>query len=287
MIGFANRICSFARWACLALVVAAAYRANMSHAALIAADSFDYSPVQSDLVGKNGGIGFNQNWFAGGFNIGLSTNFDIAQGSLSYPGLETSGNRVSSIAVGTISGVARAFPQIINSSQSTTRYLSFLVRPEGVVGSGAFNGFFGVYLDGNVIGSEPDLYVGKPGGGQLSRYVLEDRGGSNQIASSLVPVSGQTSLLVVKAQFTPGADLFTLYNNPVPGLAEPLTGTQKSLNIGTTTGLVIYSSGAFSIDEIRWGETFADVTPVPEPNTLLLGLLLAALGAVTVRRASS
>jgi hypothetical protein len=86
----------------------------------------------------------------------------------------------------------------------------------------------------------------------------------------------------VKAEFhSPGNDIFTLYTNPTPGAPEPLTGTVKSGNFGLTTGLTIYSSGAMRIDELRLGETFADVTPaVPEPS----GVVLLVLGTCALLR---
>ena len=58
-----------------------------------------------------------------------------------------------------------------------------------------------------------------------------------------------------------------MYTNPTPGAAEPSSGTVKNdLNIGTLSSLVIYSGGAFSIDELRVGTTYADVTPASGPS---------------------
>ena len=104
--------------------------------------------------------------------------------------------------------------------------------------------------------------------------MLEDRGGALQISSGVPTVVGETVFLVLKAEFTAGNDQFTLYVNPVPGAPEPGAGTVKNnSNVGTVAGLTIYSTGAFSIDELRLGETFADVTPVvPEPATWLIAL---------------
>jgi hypothetical protein len=50
-------------------------------------------------------------------------------------------------------------------------------------------------------------------------------------------------------------------------------------------GLTVYSSGAFSLDEIRLGETFADVVPVPEPSAAWL-LLLGSVLLLKVRKQS-
>ena len=98
----------------------------------------------------------------------------------------------------------------------------------------------------------------------LAPYVLEEVGGAGQVLSSVTPAVGKTVLLVVKAEFAAGNDTFTLYVNPAPGSPEPVTGAVKSdLDVGLTDFLLIYSGGAFSLDEIRLGETFESVTPRP------------------------
>jgi hypothetical protein len=252
-----------------------------AEAALLAYDGFDYAPAGSDLLGKNGGSGFSTPWRPGGFNASINTNYDVQSGSLSFGGLVTSGNRVRTNAVGAIAGLTRDFLTPLGVP-GTTRYASFLLRPEGQLQGGAFNGFFGVVLEQP---AEPELFVGKPGGGAIDRYVLEDRGGSLQVATSVAPVVNETVLLVLRAQFTAGNDQFTLYVNPVPGAPEPGAGLVKNnSNVGTVAGLTLYSTGAFSIDEFRLGETFADVTPaVPEPATALIALW-PAFAAICARR---
>jgi hypothetical protein len=75
-------------------------------------------------------------------------------------------------------------------------------------------------------------------------------------------VVGHTALLVLKAQFLTGNDVFTLYTNPKPGGAEPSSGAVKSdVDLGSVSKIGIYSSGAFSVDEIRIGTTYEDVVP--------------------------
>jgi len=69
-------------------------------------------------------------------------------------------------------------------------------------------------------------------------------------------------LLVVKAEFTDGMDRLTLYVNPQVGAPEPTTGIVKQDRaFGLLDSVLLYSTGAFSLDEIRIGETFQSVTP--------------------------
>ena len=239
---------------------------NFASAAASAYEAFDYSPAGSDLNGSSGGTGFAGPWVPGGYNASLFDNYDVAAGSLTFGSLVVSGNRVHSSAVNEIAGLTRPLSEALGAD-GTTRYISFLVRPEGTVGAGAFNGFFGLifHRPDTFPGANPEppeLYVGKPGGGQVDQYVLENRGGSMQIPSGVLAQSGQTVLVVVRADFTAGTDKFTLYINPTPGCPEPSLGIVKEdIDGGTVTELTLYSSGEFSMDELRVGNTFADVTP--------------------------
>jgi hypothetical protein len=252
-----------------------------AEAVLLAYDGVDYAPAGSDLLGNAGGFGFSTAWRPGGFNASNNANYDVQGGSLSFGNLLTSGNRVQSAAVGAISGLTRDLSTPLGMP-GTTRYVSFLLRPEGTLHGGAFNGFFGLVLEQP---AEPELFIGKPGAAAIDRYVLEDRGGALQVASAVAPVVGETVFIVLKAEFAAGNDRFTLYVNPTPGAAEPVAGVVKNnSNVGNVSGLTIYSTGAFSIDELRLGETFADVTPIPEPAATVMALW-AAVGLIgTVRR---
>ena len=251
--------------------------------ALLAYEGFDYPAVGSDVAGQAGGTGFAGPWAPGGFNASISDHLDVAGGSLPFGLLLTSGNRAASGPTNAIAGVTRPLAAPLGAD-GTTRYFSVVLRPEGTLGAGAFNGFFGVTLE---TAGEPELYFGKPGGGAITQYVVEDRGGAGQVSSGVPAVVGQPALLVLKAQFNAGNDVFTLYVNPTPGGPEPAAGAVKSdSNVGPVTGLTIYSTGAFSVDELRVGDTFADVTPaVPEPSAgLALALAAAALGRRGTRR---
>ena len=71
---------------------------------------------------------------------------------------------------------------------------------------------------------------------------------------------------------TPGQDSFTYYVNPVPGETEPETGIVKNENLPGFGRFYIAAgnSAGFSIDEIRMGDTFSDVTPADQPRIVVL-----------------
>ena len=92
-----------------------------------------------------------------------------------------------------------------------------------------------------------------------------------------------TALIVLRLEYLAGADNVTMFLNPIPGQPEPFFGTTKSdVDLINTTGLELYSTGAFSFDELRVGETFQSVTPVPEPSAGML--LVFSLMLVSTRK---
>lgn len=205
----------------------------------------------------NTGNGFSGAWTIGGFNA-FSAGYTTSEESLVFAGLQTSGGRVVGRPFSAINGAVRSLAQPLGAD-NTTAYVSVLLEPQGTLNAGAFNGFFGLTLNGN-LGRE--IFVGKPGGGAITEYVVEERGGGFQAPSGTPTVVGRTQLLVLRAEFLPGNDVFTLYTDAVPGGSEPTGGTmQTGVNLGTVTAVGIYSTGAFVIDEIRVGPTFASVTP--------------------------
>ena len=211
----------------------------------------------------NTGSGLSGAWQLGGFNA-FAAGYTAAEESLSFPGLETSGGRVEGAAFPAINGARRDLAQPLGVN-GTTAYLSLLLRPQGTLNDGVFSGFFGVTLAG---GPGNELFVGKPGGGATEQYVIETRGGGGQVATGTPTVVGETAFLVVRADFNAGNDTFTLYMNPVPGEPEPAGGVVKTdLDLGPVTVLGIYSTGAFAVDEIRIGATYAEVTPATPPSS--------------------
>jgi hypothetical protein len=270
-----NRMSSFIRHAAAGL--AAAFACTLpAHAALVTYEGFDYAPG-SGLVGADGGTGFASSWVSGLFSGGAQQS--VQAGSLNYSGMPGAGNHTAQGSQAGYWGVYRPLASNFGAD-GTTMYASFLIR--GTTGMAPAD-FFGMYLHG----SSQDLFIGKGGGGVTEQWVLEQRGGLTQAASGQ-SVGTETTLLVVKMAFGAASDEISLYVNPSWGGAQPLADvTTNLMNLGSISGLGLFGSHAYEIDEIRLGQSFADVAggtvPEPAPWMLILPGLVAA-GALRKRR---
>jgi hypothetical protein len=241
----------------------------------IAYDGFNYA-TGTNLNGFNGGSGWADVWSEPSFGTGNANDNvpeTIQAGSLTFSNLATGGNRV--VTGGRFSYDIRNLGTALGTA-GTTRYASFLIRRD-TAGPNPVNN--GPDYGGLVFGDEHNpnsLFVGKPGGGSVTNFAMENGAGAGQVASSRPETLGTTALLVVRFDFTSANDTFRLYVNPAPGAAEPTVAdaTKNDLNMGMFVGVSISTGAAatWSFDEIRVGNNFADVIPVPEPNTILLPL---------------
>jgi hypothetical protein len=266
-----------------------AYSTSYAAAQVIAYEGFNYT-AGTNLNGLNGGAGWGNAWSEPSFGTG-DPNDNVAEtiqsGSLSFGGLTTSGNQV--LTGGKFSYDIRNLAASLGTT-GTTRYASFLLR-RNTAGTDPVNN--GPDYGGVVFGDENNpnsLFVGKPGGGATTNYAMENGNGTGQAATALTEVLGTTTFLVVRFDFLAGNDTLRLFVNPTPGLAEPgaASATKTDLDLGSFVGISI-STGAlatWSVDEIRIGNTFAAVTPVPEPGSVSLVsfVVLSAAGARSTRR---
>jgi hypothetical protein len=260
--GRMGRIALSVFWKALVCAVAffPPFFAHGAKAALVVYEPFDY-PADTPLVGKTNGIGFTSAWVPGGFNARLFDLFKVDRGALTYPNLAAKGtNHAAADAPppGTpgIAGTGRVLATNI-ASPGATYYLSFLHRPDND------EEFASVVLG---TGQGKELSIGKSG--TVPEYHISQRGGTGRVLSGVQPVAGKTSFLVVKMEFKEGPDRFTLYVNPTPGKPEPATGAIKDdLDLEFANMLFLYSRAAWSVDEIRLGTTWADVTPVQKNSS--------------------
>ncbi len=258
------------------------------HAGLFAFDSFEYAPGEA-IHGQGGGSGFADSWIRS-LNSGPASNGILSQ-SLSFGALDTSGARGSvgpRLELGNTSFISRTLSSPIGVD-NTTVYFSVLLQPEGTLGVGMFDGFFGIQFDAPGFA---DLAAGYPGGSLP--WGIDQIGGTGRVSSDVQPVVGTPALLVLKMEFGAGfqADRITLFLNP-KSPTEPATGLVKQdMNTGLISRLALQSGGAFSVDEIRLGTDYADVVPgfapVPEPEewAALSGVALVAFAFARRRRLS-
>jgi hypothetical protein len=216
-------------------------------------EGFSYTQGSS-LSGQNGGAGWGAAWNSSqsalGVNVGPGLNFG---------GLATEEGAASSdpATTGSVAFYTRQLGATYGAD-NTTIFISVLLRPDT-----GFGFYGGINLEG--------VFIGKSG--TAGTYGIEDST-NNVSSSSEAPVAGTTVLLVLRADFLPGNDHFSLYIDPTPGLAEPATADALKTNFDLLPASFIFlnNAGGWTTDEIRIGSTFASVTPqaVPEPSSLIL-----------------
>ena len=267
-----------------------------ARADLIAYESFS-DPAGQTLSGMGSGMGFANSWQSAtispngsGTSVAdNSANYVVQATSLDGGAIPAQGGRVAALAQYSLgSGVTRDLSTPIGAPGSTV-YISMLLRADGTLNEGASGGFFGLLLNASTTtpSTSQDLFIGKTGGGNFG---LEDRGGNNSHLSSTTAAIGVSDFLVVKAEFSAAGtpDKFTLYMNPTA--TDMGTGIVKQdSNLGMVNSMTIYSTGAFSMDELRVGTTLGDVVPagetvaVPEPASVAM-LALAGCGVAAFAR---
>ncbi len=218
--------------------------------ALHAYEGFDYGAGVLD--NQNGGSGWATAWSDEGGRA------DTSLAGLNSPTgtLLTSGGGVDLATTG--------FEELTQSrtlSQSygadgTTVWLSFLLKPGD---TGSIFDYMALQLGET---SSPQLWVGYSGS---DFYLSNDDSSDAYSVAGISPNSGQTYFLAVEMTFTSGNDSFTLYVNPTPGETNPdsiYSVTKTDLDLGTFSHIDLVGgtgSNAAALDEIRIGDTYADV----------------------------
>jgi hypothetical protein len=305
-----------------ATVLLVAFLPRQADAALFAYDQFSVGPggylIGDDstgvnvLGGQNPAIGptafYNGPWIQSGGDAQAVTN-----GSLLYPLFPNGGGHVTDSVQFSCCSFGRTGREITDGlgggRTPRTIYQSFLI-------------------DFGSQGTDDPLQFGKRGyemwnGGIGDSFKALDLfvnhfSGDNELTLSLTTASGTQSqkvngggltldvlfgvhLVVLKFDFDPAnADVVSLFLDPTDSIeANYLPAAQIAI---ATSDLFITHQGTISnftfsgaghvpgaFDEVRWGETFADVTPfltpqpVPEPATLGI-LALGLVGVAVLRR---
>lgn len=245
---------------------------NHADAALIGYEPFDY-PTGQTVVGNDGGSGFSSTGVSS-WSGSVSTNgapvtngtANVVAGSLSYPGMATTGGKLT---ITPPAGFTTVFRQLSKSYSVETVYVSFLMDI-GSTGAGTV----GLGFNSSALGNNQQLFIGQFAGS--SNWSL--RLTNTTIVNSSVPITTGVTLVVAKIQLigSSGKDIISLFINPTSSV-QPETPdlVYGNVDIGAFDK-ISFTSGASTVasfDEFRMGSTFADVAPIPEPSTTaLLGL---------------
>jgi len=233
----------------------------------------------------------------------------ITSGSLDYAGLKNStGNRVKFKPTSPSLDGVRTVAGVWEAQSGGTLYVSFIFRLKSVAGIGSTGEGTSLLTIGHTSNSSQLLGINLIKDGTVRLGVFKYPSNGAIISSSAfftngpganLDYSGSTTYLIVaKYEWLEGTadDEVTLWVNPVAlGAGEDL-GNKASTDTGVdgtkSAGRLTLSRGPqVSIDELRIGQTWAEVTPAHEPPHQLLmvgvlagGLIAASLWIAQLRR---
>lgn len=225
-------------------------------AAVNAYEPFNFTSLPTGTAST--ASGFTGNWTCG------STPTIIA--SLTYPSLPTANSALSSTA-------GRQFENFSAPLASGTKWISFLFQQAGNNGGNACGVYFPNGGTGLFFGFGLAPFSGTQGGLGLGSTATTNAGpqGAVNLASSFLGTYGTNYFVALKIDFNTSGnnDTVTVYLNPTANAAAPgvaATYTIGSFDVGTIAGIGFQNQGggfAIMADEIRVGDSYADVAGVP------------------------
>ena len=261
----------------LLITTLAALGLAVSSSAQTVYEGFDYTGIapQDELGGDtNGGSGWSGAWSTGSNSYTVTTS-----GSLSFGSLQTSGNAIIG-QNGAVDLVSRDLSSSYGDGDSF--WISFLAA-----------------ADATDPGNRHQLRMRNSSGDDLFNFELLRNSGGIALDGTLlsqdtsdVSLGSTARLLVANISFDSGGTSTAQYWIDPTGLggASPTgsaydSGSLTLSSVGTVSNIELFSSdGVSSFDEIRLGDTFASVTPIPEPSSFALLAGVLGLSLVMLRR---
>ena len=236
------------------------------------ADTLAYEPFDYPLGPLNGGTattatgtptdttggGFRDAWFSGGPGT------MIVEG-LSFPGLQTSDNALRWSPDVAFHGINLASP--IVPSSTPTVYVSFLFRAP------SFTEFKTGFAVDNGAGANEGYYMGMTAPGVFG-VATGINGSGDVLGTAAEAISLNTTyFVVVKYEANAGGTYYqsgSIWINPAPGAPEPaasgtFTGTYGVMS-SFNTFMTALGGSTITTDEVRFGTTWASVTPANEES---------------------
>ena len=266
--------------------------AQTSHAALLVYEGFNYAPVSGIATGTyNGGLGFFGAWNSAGNALTASAKFVSGSLTPAAPAtLVTTGNSFLNNNGGDNGGgtsfMERNFTTAVSGVANTTIWHSFVVSPTNNVNTN--KNMFVLRSGGTnilVMGDVGDNVPGNPAnlGFNWNAGLFQDTG-----------ITMPTSPTLILAKISQGATTFStnisMWVNPSNVSSEAALLTPNASLLGqanfSLTNVQLTSRNG-GLDEFRIGDTLADVTPVPEPTTVISGMAIALVGLATMFRRRS
>jgi opacity protein-like surface antigen len=234
---------------------------------------------QGPIVG-----GYLGNWINGNATATVTAN------GLNFPGLLTTDGAL--LASSGASREGRLLSSPFNAATVGTFYLSVLIDLS--VSSGGNYKAFELHNGGFNDGTNRILQIGQGGTGTdfagTTNFGLR-LFSNDSFRINLGLADTDTNLFVVRFDLSAvnNADVVTVYRNPTSLDLEPLVpaGTLTNFNLAfdrTSVGNFQANGDSITVDEIRIGDTYSSVLPVPEPATGALVLLGTAMALRRRRR---
>lgn len=239
---------------CLVSLLAVVVSTGLAQGAPFAYEGFDYAEG-TDVAGLNGGSGWSSSWTV---DTPQDTQ-NITSVGLTYEDEGTSiaseGNAFNIVCTANDKAVISRNTSAQFGNDDTTVWFSYLYKANSLG-----NGHNFIKLNGNQATAIGRRWAGS--------FAIDNTG------TGITPVLGETYLLVARYDCKAGDDDVYLWVNPsVTG--EPTLGSANatlSKNLGTGGSVVFdvqgYGNNNIEFDEIRIGNTYADVVPTDVPGNV-------------------